>query len=59
MIYAGRDKMLPDVKVLLVRTIAEVIAEFPSKQRNKAFTDQVFIDFIDKNEEFLDMVTRT
>lgn len=56
MIYATRDKLLPDVAALLVFTIAEVIAEFPTKERNKAITDQVFLDFIDKHEDFLDMV---
>jgi hypothetical protein len=56
MIYATRDELLPDVAALLVFTISEVIADMPSKERNAAFTDQVFLDFIDKNEDFLDMV---
>jgi len=57
MIYATRDKLLPDVAALLVFTISEVIADLPSKERNAAFTDQVFIDFLEKNEDFIDMVT--
>ncbi len=57
MIYAMREKLLPDVAALLVQTIAVVLMDMPTKQRNEAMADDVFGEFLEKNEEFLDMVS--
>ncbi len=57
MIYSMRKEMLSDVSVLLVQTISEVIQDLPNKQRNKAMGDDVFMKFLEENEELIDLIT--
>jgi len=51
-IYAMREEIVPDVAILLAKTVTEVVYDLNPAQRAKAMGDDVFIEFADK---FADM----